>query len=221
MPTLIQHKNHNKLIFIILLIVAIFTTSVFYFSIIQKRHKKPTIQSVKIEGTFIPVAKEIADFQLTANNGKPFSKNDMKGHWTMMFFGFTNCGYVCPTTLAELNKMHQILKKQIPDQQLPQVVLVSVDPERDSVERMNDYVRAFNVNFIGARAEIKETEALENQLHISAIKMPAEGSNNYMVNHSAEIILFNPEAKIQAYFSFPPKSDRLAEDYRAILTATS
>ena len=218
-----QQKSHMKLILIILSIVMIFTATVFYLIAMQKQVKKPTVQSVKIEGTLMPTAKDIADFHLTANNGKSFSKENMKGHWTMLFFGFTNCGYVCPTTLTELNKMYQILQKELPEQQLPQIVLVSVDPERDSVERMNDYIRAFNVDFIGARADSAETEALENQLHISAIKMPAESAqpNQYMVNHSAEIILFNPEAQIQAYFSFPHKGDRLAQDYKLILTTLS
>lgn len=214
-----QQKSHLKLIFIILLIVSIFTAAVFYFAVMQKLPKKSKMQSVKIEGTVMPVAKAIADFHLTANNGQSFSKDDLKGHWTMLFFGFTNCGYVCPTTMTELNKMYQILQKDLPEQQLPQVVLVSVDPERDSVEKMNVYINAFNSRFIGARAPEAETEALENQLHIAAIKTSAaEGnSDQYMINHSAEIILFNPEAQIQAYFSFPHKGEQLAQDYRSIL----
>ena len=140
----------------------------------------------------------------------------------MLFFGFTNCGYVCPTTLTELNKMYQILQKELPEKSLPQVVLVSVDPERDSVPRMHDYINAFNSKFIGIRADVSETERLENQLHIAAMKVPMEGkSDQYMINHSAEILLINPEGKIQAYLSFPHKADRLAADYRLILKTLS
>lgn len=219
MTNVSQQKSHARLILILLVMVAIFTSAVMYFGVIKKTTKSHKNQLVKIEGVYLPTAKEISDFNLMANNGKSFTKENMKGHWTMMFFGFTNCGYVCPTTMTELNKMYQVLKKELPEGQMPQVVLVSVDPERDSVSRMNDYVNSFNSQFIGARADLKETEALENQLHISAVKMQAEGQSkdHYMVNHSSEILLFNPEAKIQAYFSFPHKSDLLVRDYKACL----
>jgi protein SCO1/2 len=84
---------------------------------------------------------------------------------------------------------------------------------------MNDYINAFNADFIGARAELKETEALEKQLHITAIKIEADdkAKDKYMVNHSAEILLFNPEGQVQAYLSFPPKSAQLVQDYKTIL----
>lgn len=217
-----EKRNHTKVVLIVLVMVTIFTTLIMYFSVIKKS-AKPDIQSIKIEGVFLPAAKEISDFNLTANNNQPFTKESMKGHWTMMFFGFTNCGYVCPTTLTELNKMYKVLQKELPANQLPQIVLVSVDPERDSVSRMNDYINSFNSQFIGVRADLKETEALENQLHISAIKMQAEGKgkDHYMINHSAEILLFNPDAKIQAYFSFPHKSAILVNDYKLILKTLS
>lgn len=214
-----QPKSHMKLILIILSMVAIFCVTVFYFGFF---HKKQDIRSVKIEGTLLPTAKEMGDFQFTSHHNEPFSKENLKGHWTMLFFGFTNCGYVCPTTLTELNKMYQILQKDLPEKSLPQVVLVSVDPERDTVQRMNDYIVAFNPKFIGIRADIAETERLENQLHIAAMKVPMEGNpDQYMINHSAEILLLNPEGNIQAYLSFPHKADRLASDYQLILNTLS
>lgn len=213
-----QSKNHTKLIFIILLMVAIFTSAVMYFGLI-KPSQAHRVKEVKINGIFLPTPKAINDFQLSDHNGKPFSKDNLKGKWTMMFFGFTNCGYVCPTTLAELNIMYQTLKKTLPDNQLPQVVLVSVDPERDSIEKMHSYINAFNPHFVGVRADLAETVALEKQLHISAIKMQAEGDgkNHYMINHTAEILLINPSANVQAYFSFPHKADQMVKDYKLIL----
>lgn len=215
-------KSHKKLVFIILFLVAACTSLLMYFGVFEKQPVTYSPREVKIKGVFLAESKVIQDFQLMDHKGRQFSKENLMGHWTLMFFGFTNCGYVCPTTMTELNQMYKKLKIELPDTKLPQIVLVTVDPERDSMNRMNDYVNAFNTNFIGARAELKETEALEKQLHISAIKMQAEGQakDQYMVNHSAEILLFNPNGKLQAYLSFPPKADQLVKDYKTILSTT-
>ena len=191
--------------------------AVAYFGVIKNLpEKKPT--EVKIAGLFLPMPKEIADFQLTDNTGKAFNKDNLKGHWTMMFFGFTNCGMVCPTTMASLNSMYRTLQQQIPDKQLPNVVMVSVDPERDTQEKMNDYVTTFNKNFIGARAELPEITQLEKELHLVAVKMQAgTGKNQYTINHSAEIMVFNPEGKLQAFMSYPHDAQQMVIDYKNML----
>lgn len=202
---------------IIFLIIILMVVGLIYLG----KTKTHSVKNIKIDGVMLPAAKSIAPFQLTDQNGKIFNQDNLKGKWTFMFFGFTNCGYVCPTTLAELNKMYKVLQKDLPKEQLPQIVLVSVDPERDTVARMKQYVRAFNENFIGLRADPTETIALEKQLHISAVKMHAEGEpvDHYMVNHSAEILVFNPDGKLQAYFSYPHQSEQMITDYKLILNA--
>lgn len=212
-------KNRKKLVFSILL-VTVFISLFICFGIIGKQPVTYIPREVKIKGVFLADSKAIQDFQLMDHKGRQFSKANLMGHWTMMFFGFTNCGFVCPTTMAELSQMYKKLKMELPDNKLPQIVLVTVDPERDSMNKMNDYINAFNTNFIGARASMKETEALEKQLHIFAIKKQAEGKakDQYMVNHSSEILLFNPNGKLQAYLSFPPKADQLVKDYKMILS---
>lgn len=216
-------KSHKKLIFSLVLLAAFLGLLAVYSSVSGKKSITYIPKEVKINGIFLSDSKAIQDFQLTDHKGRQFSKDNLMGHWTMMFFGFTNCGYVCPTTMSELNQMYKKLIIELPDNKLPQVVLVTVDPERDSIIKMNDYINAFNANFIGARAELKETEALEKQLNISAIKIQADGQakDQYMVNHSAEILLFNPKGQIQAYLSFPSKADQLIKDYKMILSTIS
>lgn len=214
-------KDRNKTIFVMVLILAVL--GFVFLLYVKMTEKKPVTyypREVKINGVFLADSKPIKDFQLVDHKGRQFSKENLMGRWTMMFFGFTNCGYVCPTTMTELNQMYKKLKTELSDNQLPQIVLVTVDPERDSVHRMNDYINAFNTNFIGVRAEMKETKALEEQLHISAIKVQAEGQgkDQYMINHSAEILLFNPSGRLQAYLSFPSKADQLVQDYKMILS---
>jgi protein SCO1/2 len=204
-----------------LFFIAIISSFVLYFGVITKQKVNP--EDIKISGVYLVNPKEIKDFKLTDNKGNIFTNENLKNHWTMLFFGFTNCGYVCPTTLTELNKMYTLLQAELADNELPQVVLISVDPERDSVSRMDSYVNAFNTHFIGARAGLPETEALEKDLHIAAVKMQAKGKgkNHYSVNHSAEILVVNPKGEVQAYLSFPPKAADLAKDYKLIISVKS
>ena len=211
--------NKKKNILIILFIIILFVGTFIYLGM---KNKTPPMKNIKIDGVMLPIAKAIEPFQLTDQDGKLFNQDNLKDKWTFMFFGFTNCGYVCPTTLAELNKMYKVLQKDLPEDKLPQIVLISVDPERDTVARMKQYVHAFNQHFIGLRGEEAATIALEKQLHISAVKMQAAGqpADHYMINHSAEILVFNPDAKLQAYFSYPHQSEQMIADYKLILNAT-
>jgi protein SCO1/2 len=218
--TSLQRQNHLTFILIFIVAMIVFTATVLFFGII-KPHYLNASSSIKIDGVYLAEPKEIEEFQLMDDRGKAFTKNNLKNRWTLMFFGFTNCGYVCPTTMAELNKMVKTLQKKLPNKKLPQVVLVSVDPERDSVKKMHDYVKVFNPKFIGVRADLKNTQEFEKQLHIAAVKMQPQGApkNQYMVNHSADIILFNPEGKVQAYLSYPHESEQMVKDYQLILSA--
>lgn len=216
-----QTKSHGKTIFIILAVIGTILASVVYFGIIRPQQVS-TYKNVKINGVYLTTPKEIKNFHLTDNHDKPFTNQNLQGHWTMMFFGFTNCAMVCPITMAALNDMYIKLQKDLPTNQLPQIVMVSVDPDRDTVERMNDYVTSFNDHFIGTRTEIEPTVELEKQLNIAAAKIQADGKgkNNYSINHSAEILLFNPEGKLQAYMSYPHEPEQMAQDYKLILKVT-
>lgn len=221
MTKIAQQKSNGTLISMILLIIAVVCVVAIYFGVVKPR-QTTAVQQVKINGVVLPAAKEISDFQLTDNHGKSFTKENLNGHWTMMFFGFTNCGMVCPTTMAALNKMYLSLQKDLPENQLPQIVMVSVDPDRDSVARMDEYVNSFNPHFIGARTEIAPTIALEKQLNIAAAKMESDGAgkDHYTINHSAEILLFNPSAKLQAYMSYPHQPEQMVEDYKLIIKSS-
>src|SRR5579872_5605626 len=214
MNTATSSKN-KKFISIILAVIVLVAGIEIYFGFLQ-RHE--VANNVKINGVFLAQTKEINDFHLMTD-GKSFSKENLNGHWTMMFFGFTNCGMVCPTTMAALGNMYKQLEKDLTANQMPQVVMVSVDPDRDSQQKMKEYVTTFNPNFIGARADIAETVALEKQLHIAAAKMQVDGQdkNQYTINHSAEILLFNPKGQLQAYLSYPHQPEQMVKDYKLII----
>jgi protein SCO1/2 len=208
-----QRKSNANLIILLLLFIVGIVALVGYFGVIKNLPVKT--KDVKIAGLFLPDPLAISSFQLTDNMGKPFTNDNLKGHWTMMFFGFTNCGMVCPTTMAALNSMYRTLQQQLPERLIPNVVMVSVDPERDTVERMNEYVTAFNKNFVGARAELPEITALEKEFHLVAVKLQAgKDKNQYTINHSAEIMVFNPEGKLQAFMSYPHEPVQMVTDYK-------
>lgn len=186
------------------------------------RHRSAPLQTVKIDGLYLAEPRsDIRPFSLTDTAGRPFTQESLKGHWTMLFFGFTNCGMVCPTTMAALKGMMRQLEAVLPKPMLPQVVMISVDPERDNAARLAEYVHSFHKNFIGARADIATTIALEKDLHIAAAKIQAgDGKNgHYTIDHSSEILLFNPAGQLQAYLSWPHESKQMAQDYRAVLNA--
>lgn len=213
-----QQVSHKKTLSIILLIFAAIAVVTIYFGVIQHQQKvRP--QDIKINGAFLVPPKQISDFQLTDTHGKALTKENLKGRWTIMFFGFTNCGLVCPTTLSSLNKMYNALQKELPESKLPQVVFVTVDPERDTPKKLESYMKAFNSNFVGATGDASMLSALEKQLHIVAIKVQTD--QDYYYDHSAELLLFNPDAQVQAYMSYPHKPEQLVKDYKLILNSVS
>lgn len=200
----IKDKNRSRKIAVFILFdVFIIGLLVIYFGIIR-----PHI-NIKINGTYIKTPADIEEFHFIDNHGMPFSKKNLQGHWSMIFFGFTHCAMVCPTTMAELNKMYKKLQQELPENQLPQVVFVSVDPDRDTVSELNEFIKSFNSHFIGIRADMAATIALEKQFHVTV-------STNNPINHSMEILLLNPAAQVQAYFTYPHSSEQLAVDYQLL-----
>jgi len=197
-------KSHTKLVLIITLLMIGFLSMVLYFGLIKPQQEFK--RNIKIDGIVLPKSTAVNEFKFLDNHGQPYTQENLKGHWTMVFFGFTNCGMVCPLTMAELNQMYKKLEKELPVDQLPKIVMVSVDPERDSQEKMNQYVTTFNSSFIGIRADIEETVALEK---------------HYTINHTAEVLLFNPDGRLQAYLAYPHKADQMAKDYKLLLTTFS
>jgi protein SCO1 len=171
--------------------------------------------NIKIDGVFIDPPREVIDFTLINQHGDSFTKSKLKGRWTILFFGFTHCTMVCPTTFDALNKMYFLLEKELPTHLLPQVIFISIDPENDTVERLNQYVSSYNSHFIGARADISKTTLLEKKLSIS------EGNISGTNNHTTDILLINPQAQIQAYFLYPHRPENMARDYQKIVNAYS
>ena len=168
------------------------------------------------QGTLLPEAKPIQPFELKDATGQVFTGKQLQGHWSFIFFGYTHCPDVCPTTLQTLAQSIKHITTNNPDQELPQVIFVSVDPERDSSERLKQFVGYFNDNFIGVSGEAEEIQAFTAQLGIIYAKVIDSPVSDYLVDHSAAVLLFDPNGEFRALFNVPHDANKIANDFLAI-----
>ncbi len=178
------------------------------------------LDTQSLTGTVIDKPKLIKDFSLTNSDGTPFTNKNLKNHWTFLFFGFTRCGYVCPTSMTALKQAYAELQKN-PNLPKPQVVFVSIDPERDDFSRIHHYVTSFNQDFIGATGSKTALNQLTSQLGILYMKIiradqKTKTSNDYDIDHTGSILLVDPDGELIAVFSMPHQANRIVKDYSAI-----
>lgn len=158
-------------------------------------------------------ARPLPEFSLIDQDGTPFGRERFQGHWTYLFFGYTHCPDICPTTLSVLKQAMHGLDTQH-ENETAQVVFVSVDPERDSPARLGEYTRYFDPRFIGATGDAEGLKQLAASLGIVFAKLPATDGNpaDYLMDHGASILLIGPDASLRAVFSPPFVPDALASD---------
>jgi len=138
--------------------------------------------------------------------------DDFKGRITLVFFGFTRCPDVCPTTLMRLREVRQAVGENA-DQ--VQVLLVSVDPERDTPERLGTYVKSFDESFIGLRPEPGDLETVVKAFHAIAVKVPTTG-DDYTIDHSATIYVYDRTNQLRLIAQPSLPVDQLASDLRRL-----
>jgi protein SCO1 len=192
-------------------VMALFT-GVFVY---QHTHREKQINISEFHGTYLEHPRTVNQFSLQGTDEKPFDNSSLTGEWTLVFFGFTNCGYLCPTTMAELGKMYRILEeKNI--KKLPKIVMISIDPERDDITKLGKYVTAFHPNFYGARGEEESIRAMTHEMGIAYTRVANKDASqeaSYDVQHSGAVILFNPQGELNAFFTSPHHAELLAKDY--------
>lgn len=168
------------------------------------------------QATLLPSAKPIDGFNLINDKGEAFTLESLKGRWTFAFFGYTHCPDVCPTSLAMLSQAMRKLKDSARLESMPQGVFVSVDPERDTPETLAKYVTYFYPDFVGVTGAPAEILALTRQLGIFYARAEGENKNDYLINHSTGIVLFDPDAKFHALFNAPRNPARIASEFLLI-----
>jgi len=162
---------------------------------------------------YLKDARRITGFSLLDDNNQPFAPGRLQGKWTFMFFGYTNCPDVCPTTLLVMKSVWAKMPAALKSAPGPQLVFISVDPDRDTPQRLKKYVRFFHPDFIGVTGKADQIDKLTNQVGVRYGFDDAADGKGYTVNHSAQIILLDPEGKMRAVFSPPHKADAILHEY--------
>lgn len=169
-------------------------------------------------GTQLPHPRPIPEFELLGADHEPFTNSALKDRWSVVFVGFTHCPDICPNTLALLKTVRARLLEQ---QRELQVVFLSVDPDRDTPEAIANYVKYFGDGFVGATGPVKELETLGQSMGYVFLKAPSDDPASYSVDHSAALIVTDPDGRVAAYFTPPLRADALVEDFSRLIPARS
>ena len=162
-------------------------------------HRQQQEAQPGIPGLLWPEPKALAPFAVVSHENNPFTLADLQGKWSFLFFGFTHCPDICPVTLAVMDNVHRQLQ-QVQD---VQTVFVSVDPERDSPARLDQYVTSFNPEFIGVGGSVEQVANLTGQVGLPYFVDKAGDEDNYLVDHGASLFLVDPQGRLVAIFSTP------------------
>ena len=203
-----------------LLLIAIFIATV--LGLFINKLTTPRILSddeLLVNGLFLfDEPKLISDFEFISSNKKIFSKSDLMGKWTLMYFGFTKCPDECPTTMYQLSKLIKVLRDKEYKLDDKQWILVSIDPERDTPEMIDNYAKGFDKDFIGVSNNRPMLLSLATQLSVNNV-MPSSSNHmdhSHLDNHVNNIILLDPNGDFAGIFRPPFDVSRLSLTYQSV-----
>ena len=171
---------------------------------------QPAVPSLE-SGTSLPQARVLPDFNLVDTQGQATSPASLRGHPTLVFFGFTHCPDVCPTTLALLANVQKQAVQQHPAMAGIKVALISVDPERDTPEQLGSYIASFRGDLIGLTGSASEIVKATRAFGVAAARVDL-GGGNYTMDHSAAVFVLDSQARIVAVFTPPLSAAALTRD---------
>ena len=174
----------------------------------------PRLQAVQL----FEQPRALPSFSLRQSDGTALVPGELQGHWTVVFLGFTHCPDVCPTTLAQLAQA-QKRWASLPEATRPRVLFVSVDPDRDSPDRIGEYAHAFHRDTLAATADVPALERFARSLSLVFMKVPAtEGApaDQYTVDHSAALAILDPQARMAGMLTPPLDPQAIAADLLAL-----
>jgi protein SCO1/2 len=179
---------------------------------------KPRLGSYTPYGTQLLSPRAAFDFSLTGPEGQPVGLADFKGKAVYVFFGFVNCPDVCPTTLQELGKVYKALNPA--EQSRVQVVLITADPERDTPQRLAQYVKAFSPSFLGLGGSLKDIATTAQGYGVFFEKNQIKSPSEYNVAHTASVFLIDPAGNLNLIYSNGKTADtqKMLRDLRWVLS---
>ena len=170
----------------------------------------------ELAGVLHPAPRPLQPFVFKEQTGKLYTQADLVGKWTFLFFGYTYCPDICPTTLTVLSSLTGHLQSQPESSKDVQVVFVSVDPQRDKPELLDKYLSYFHDDFIGITAGQEKTRVFADQFGAMFFKEQELGPDNYLMAHASSIYLVGPGVEIVASFSPPHDPGTIASQFQAI-----
>ena len=171
---------------------------------------KPQFKSVDLTG-----ADYGKDFQLTDHNGQPRSLKDFRGNLVVVFFGFTQCPDVCPTSMAELSEAKKLLGA---DGDKVQGLFITLDPERDTPEVLKAYMANFDPGFLALRGTPDQVAATAKEFKVFFRKVPGQTATSYTLDHSAASFTFDKQGRLRLYTRYGSGAQFLASDLKLLLS---
>lgn len=173
-----------------------------------------TKQTEKFVNTDLTGLEYAKDFSLIDQNGQPRTLADFKGKAVVLFFGYTQCPDVCPTTMFEMSK---VMTQLGPLADRVQVLFVTVDPERDTQELLAAYVPNFDKRFLGLYGNAEATAKVAKEFKVFYQKSPGKTPDSYSMDHTAASYVFDPEGRIRLYIQYGQKTDAIVHDLKILL----
>ena len=210
----------NRSTLIVLAIAAAFAGLLAGWFYSQRPSAQPTLPALQSMKHF-ETPRVLPPIQLTRHDGQPLDNGAFKGHWTLVFIGFTHCPDVCPTTLAQL-KVAQDQWMSIPEAKRPRVLFVAVDPERDTPEITGRYAHAFHQDTIAATGTQAQLEEFARSLSLVFMKNPPDDPSKrerYNVDHSAALAVIDPQGRMAGVIQPPFEPAKIASDFIALSEA--
>ncbi|MDJ0699764.1 MAG: SCO family protein [Woeseiaceae bacterium] len=174
----------------------------------------PSTSPPPLTATLFPAPVPLPEFELVDQAGVAARRDVFEGHWDLVFFGFTSCPDICPITLSVLADAKTKLANA-GHSPLPRIVLVSVDPERDTPQKLAEYVAYFGEDNLGLTGDIEEIRSFTKEVGVFFEKREVDGED-YTVDHSAVVLLIDPDARLRGLFSSPHKAENFVNDLRVI-----
>lgn len=207
----VTRRNIGRTVAVLLVLIVAVVGS-FVYSMLKPRAMSD--EALRANNTFVfERPRNIGDFALLDDNDKPFTPTQLQGRWSLLFFGFTFCPDVCPTTMALLNQFYGKLPPQYVRD--TQVIMVSVDPGRDDVEKLHQYVGYFNPAFRGVTGEFLALQQFATALNAPFSKVPG-GGENYQIAHSGSIAIVDTSGHYIGFFKEPLDLEKMLKTYESI-----
>ncbi len=170
--------------------------------------------------TVFPQTRTLPPFRLDAADGGKLTVESLRGHWTLVYLGFTRCPDVCPTTLQTLGLASKAWTA-LPAAIRPRVLFVSVDPDRDSPQHAGEYARYFGKDFLAATADPKTLDAFARSLGMVFMKVPIANGKDYTIDHSASVSLVDPDGRMAGLIRPPFDPAAIGADLKVLAEAAA